>query len=429
MINFLCLNLYAGRHNGFNSLFIDAAKYAKPSVVSIIISQRLEKNGKRYLSKVGYGSGTIISKNGYVITNYHVLKKGNFFQVILYDGTECEILKLSHDKYYIADEKTDLALLKIEDVENISITPIVFEDSSNLLEGEWVLAIGSPFGLRQSITSGIVSSKGRNDIGFADIEDFIQTDVPINPGNSGGPLVNLYGKLVGINTAIRTISGGYQGISFAIPSNIVEQVCHELIKYGRVRRGWLGFLARDRRIHNTHGNGFVEVISVIRGSPADMAGICKGDIVKEVDGDRILNIAELIKAVGNKPVGAKLKITTSRDGELYDFCLILREKSIHQNIQRRLKRLFSIYGIELDENAKTGDVVVSYLSPMGIAYQNGLKRGDSVISLNKIDVSTLEKFVNVFYKSRCRIIQMAIYRDSRLYKIEFINNLGSDMLN
>jgi serine protease Do len=131
----------------------------------------------------------------------------------------------------------------------LPLTPIEFEDKK-VFPGQWVMAIGNPFGLQQSVTAGVVSSLGRSDIGFADIEDYIQTDVPINPGNSGGPLISLDGKLIGINTAIRTQSGGYQGISFAIPAFIVKQVVGELVQYGRVRRGWLGFLVQEKMINN-----------------------------------------------------------------------------------------------------------------------------------------------------------------------------------
>ena len=191
----------------FNKDFIKAAKYAKPAVVNINIYTMSPKKGKKKFTKVGYGSGTIISKNGYIVTNYHLLEKGDYYEIILYDGTECEVQLLPGDEYFIADEKTDLALLKIDEADISEIEPVPIDNSDDLCEGEWVIAIGNPYGLRQSITCGIVSSKGRNNIGFAEIEDFIQTDVPINPGNSGGPLINLRGRLVGINTAIRTISG------------------------------------------------------------------------------------------------------------------------------------------------------------------------------------------------------------------------------
>lgn len=403
-----------------NKYFIEAAQKAQPCVVNIIIYRTFQKRGKTYYSKVGYGSGTIMTKSGYVITNYHVVRKGNFYQIILHDGTECEVRKIGKDTYYLADIKTDLALLKIDESDILDLTPITFGNSQRLSQGEWVIAIGNPYGLRQSVTCGIVSSKGRNDIGFADIEDFIQTDVPINPGNSGGPLINLEGKLVGINTAIRTVSGGYQGISFAIPSNIVKQVCAELINYGRVRRGWLGFIARERKIYHNGEKIIVEVLSVIKGSPAEYSDIKKGDVIKEINGRRIQSLGELVKSIGNKPVGSKLEITVSRDGQLYTFNLILREKRKHKHLQRGLRTLFSRYGIELDENARTGEVIISYLSPMGIAYQNGLKKGDIILSLNATPVSSLDDIIAVFLRSHV-IREVEIYRGTRQYTFHFIN--------
>ncbi|NLV68783.1 MAG: trypsin-like serine protease, partial [Spirochaetes bacterium] len=243
----------------FNEYFIRASTSVKPSVVNIIAYQKKFREGKVRLLRVSYGTGTIISSGGYVVTNYHVVKKGEYFRIICSDGSNYEISKFEDGSSFHADLKTDLAVLRIDSNSEKSFTPIKFADSNNLNEGEWVIAIGNPYGLKQSITAGIVSSKGRDNIGFSDIEDFIQTDVSINPGNSGGPLVNLYGEMVGINTAIRSASGGFQGISFAIPSNIVRQVCQDLIAYGRVRRGWLGFIARETSSSGIRDRKTVEV--------------------------------------------------------------------------------------------------------------------------------------------------------------------------
>ncbi|MCU0821518.1 MAG: trypsin-like peptidase domain-containing protein [Spirochaetes bacterium] len=400
----------------FNTYFINAAQKAKPSVVNINVYDVQQKGKGALQTKVGYGSGTIISKNGFIVTNYHVLNKGNFYRVILNDGTECDLQPFQNGKYYIKDEKTDLAVIKIDENEISRIDIIPIENSENLKEGEWVIAIGNPYGLRQSITSGIVSSKGRNDIGFADIEDFIQTDVPINPGNSGGPLVNLYGKLVGINTAIRTVSGGYQGISFAIPSNIVIQVCSELVKFGRVRRGWLGFLAKESKISGTAN--IVEVLSVIENSPAENSGLKEGDVIKEIDGQKISSLGELLKIVGNKPVESTIVLNISRDGELFEYSLPLIEKEKHLKINEALKTIFSLYGIELDKNSKTSDAVISYLSPIGIAYHSGLKSGDIVVELNDKKLASVEEFIRIFLKSQSRIKGLKILRDDKLFFIK-----------
>lgn len=417
-----CILLYGDFGNTapeLNRLFVDAARKGKPSVVNIIIYQTTLKDGVKVYSKSAYGSGTIITGDGYIATNYHVVKKGNYYQVFLYDNTECELESFAGGKYYIADPKSDIALLKINSGKNINLIPVTIANSNYLEEGEWVIAIGNPYGLKQSITSGIVSSKGRNDVGFADIEDFIQTDVPINPGNSGGPLLNLNGELVGINTAIRTISGGFQGISFAIPSNIVKQVSLELRRFGRIRRGWLGFLARENRIFRNGEKTMVEVISVIKDSPAQVSGITKGDIIKEIDGKEISTLGELISSIGNKPIGSKILIKISRDGRIMQHALALIEKEDFQASISENKSLAFLYGIELNENSETGDVVISYLSPMGIGYQYGLKKGDIIQSINGEDVSNLKELTKVFYRHKSKIFRIVINRDSKLFTINF----------
>jgi serine protease Do len=422
----LALTLVTGAPaQDFNRAFIGAAEKAKQSVVNIIIYKSSEREGGKHFVKTGYGSGTIITHGGHIVTNYHVVRKGNFYQVIHHNGRESEVKRFDGGAFYLADEKTDLAVLKI-DPEAVTVEPVAFDDSDNLAEGEWVIAIGNPYGLRQSITAGIVSSIGRSDVGFADIEDFIQTDVPINPGNSGGPLINLRGKLVGINTAIRTVSGGYQGISFAIPSNIVKNVCAELLRHGRVKRGWLGFLARERQFQKNGERKIVEIISVIKDSPAQAAGFARGDLIKEIDGKEISSMGSLVKIVGGSPVGATLKITVAREGHLHDFALRLREKTIYRNIRRQRDDLYRRYGIELDENARTGETIISYLSPLKEGYQNGLKKGDTVLSLNGREVASMEKFLGIYSKSRNRILKIDLLRGDNRFSVEFIHDLEQD---
>ena len=358
-----------------------------------------------------------ISNEGVIVTNYHVVQKGNYFQVVNCDGIIFELEKFNNGEYVIADPKTDIAVIKISNPESVKLNPIRFSDSNKLSQGEWVLAIGSPYGLKQSITGGIVSSTGRDNIGFADIEDFIQTDVPINPGNSGGPLVDLQGNMVGINTAISTLSGGYQGISFAIPSNIVGEVCRELLKYGRVRRGWLGFLAEESRAGR---DNTVVVKSVIRGSPAETAGLLSGDIIKDIDGENIKTLGTLIKNVGNRPVGTRINITVSRDGKLHDIKLLLRERKEYTKIRKGLQDLFNKYGIEIDENSEKDDVIVYSVSPRTFWFD--LKRGDILISLNGKKVFSLDDFISIYNRSGQRINRLEIYRDSRIFSVELSDN-------
>lgn len=403
----------------FNSHFINASNIARISTVNVIVYKSTMQNNKQVLVQTSYGTGTIISENGYIVTNYHVVKKGDFFKVISSNGRVYETIKFSNDSYFISDLKTDLAVIKINKNSGETLIPVRFANSNNLIEGEWVVAVGNPYGLKQSITAGIVSSKGRDNVGFTDIEDFIQTDVSINPGNSGGPLVNLYGDLVGINTAIKTDSGGFQGISFAIPSNIVKQVCSDLITIGRVRRGWIGFIAKEKPLTGREG-GVVEIISVIKNSPADLAGLKQGDVVYEIDGEKINTTGSLVKIIGNKEVGTRVRLVVSRAGKIRDVNFILREKEEHARIQKELALFFRLYGIELDEDALTGSIVVSYISP-NIQPGSDLLRGDNIISINETKISSLEDFIDKFLKSGRRMQILDILRNSVIHRIYFNN--------
>ncbi len=408
----------SSKTDDFNSAFINAADSVKNSVVSISIYEKREGNKKANYRKVAYGSGTII-ENGYVVTNYHVVIKGDYFQVLFNNGMQLELEMFDNGKYYLADQKTDIALLKIRNADRAPLRPVMFADSNQLSGGEWVLAIGNPYGLRQTITSGIVSSKGRDNIGFADIEDFIQTDVSINPGNSGGPLVNLDGRLVGINTAIRSDSGGFQGISFAIPSNLVKQVCGELIRHGRVRRGWIGFLVKEERNSMGKEGSYLKVISVIKNSPAESAGLITGDIIRKIDGEKISTLGSLIRSVGNKQVGTAIDISISRDGHLEHARLVLRERTVYKKIRNGMNRLFMLYGIEIDENSQTGSVVISDVSPKSIVYN--LKKGDIILSVDGKEVSSLDSFIRIFDRSGSRIRSITVNRDSRVFDIQLID--------
>jgi len=399
--------------------FIHASSRVKPSVVNITVYKGKKDNGKA-LIKTAEGSGVIINRWGIIVTNNHVLDKGDVYRVSYYDGTPCELSTFDNGEYILTDPKTDIALLRIEGYKQTLYPPVNLADSSRLSEGEWVIAIGNPYGLRQSISCGVVSFKGRDNIGFVDIEDFIQTDVSINPGNSGGPLVNLDGDMVGINTAIRTISGGYQGISFSIPSNIVRMVCDELLSYGRVRRGWLGFVAKERYISNAHDAAAVEILRVMKNSPAWDAGLRYGDIIREIDGAKISSVSRLVKEVSNRPVGSKIHIIISRNAKLADITLVLREKQAYRKIQSMLTLLNSRYGIELDENAEDNNVVVSSLSPRSAG--SGLKQGDIIQSLNGRRIRTLEDFSEQFQSADGIIQTLDVSRDSGDYVITFIDD-------
>ncbi len=401
----------------FNNYFISAASVAKPSVVNIIVYEKRENDGKVKFFRISYGTGTIISKSGFIVTNYHVVKKGDMFKAVCSDGTTYEMQHFPNGKYYLSDYKTDLAVLKLDNREDKKFNPLKLGDSNNLEEGEWVIAIGNPYGLKQSITAGIVSSKGRDNIGFTDIEDFIQTDVSINPGNSGGPLINLNGEMVGINTAIRSASGGFQGISFAIPSNIVKQVCFDLTSYGRVKRGWLGFVAREKSFSQDNEGKCIEVLSVIRNSPSETAGLKQGDIIKEIDDEKIESLGSLTKIVGKKRVGSRINILLSRNGKIINIKFVLREKDEYVRLQSELDQLFQTYGVEVDEDALTGNIVVTYLSPRST--HKNIEQGDIIVSVNDRKISSLEGFIEKYRISERKIRNIVVLRDSRTHEINF----------
>ncbi len=259
----------------------------------------------------GLGSGVIVSPDGYIITNSHVVKEADEIKVLLSDRKEYAGTVIG------SDPKTEIAVIKI-DAKNLHTLP--WGDSDKLRVGEFVLAVGNPYGLNQTVTMGIVSALGRANVGIADYEDFIQTDAAINPGNSGGALVNVRGELIGINTAIYSTSGGYQGIGFAIPSNMVRSVMESLVKKGKVIRGWLGVsiqkvtpeLAKQFSLQEEQG---ALIGDVIEGSPAEKAGIKRGDVIIEYDGKKIEEPYMLRNMVANTIPGEDHEVTLLRDNQ------------------------------------------------------------------------------------------------------------------
>lgn len=257
------------------------------------------------------GSGVIVNREGYILTNNHVIKDADEIRVRLSDKREFT------GKVIGTDPKTDLAVIKI----NSDHLPVIkWGDSDALRVGETVIAIGNPFGLTQTVTSGIVSATGRANVGIADYEDFIQTDAAINPGNSGGALINVKGELVGINTAIFSTSGGYQGIGFAIPSNMAKVVMENLIKRGKVIRGWLGVviqpitpeLAKQFGLKEEKG---VLIGDVVEDGPAEKAGIQRGDVIIEYDGKEVSEPTALRNMVANTQPGKEVKVKIIREGK------------------------------------------------------------------------------------------------------------------
>jgi serine protease Do len=267
----------------------------------------------REYKQSGLGSGVIVDKDGYILTNNHVIKDADEIMVKLSDKREFK------GKVIGADPKTDLAVIRIDDGD---LPVIKIGDSDDLQVGETVIAIGNPYGLSQTVTSGIVSAKGRANVGIADYEDFIQTDAPINPGNSGGALVNIKGELVGINTAIFSTSGGYQGIGFAIPTNMAKAVMNSLIKEGKVIRGWLGVSIEHFDLKEKKG---ALVAEVVEDSPAEKAGVERGDVIIKYDGKLVEDPDHLRNMVAATLPGSKVEVVVSRDGKGKDIVIKIAE--------------------------------------------------------------------------------------------------------
>jgi serine protease Do len=289
--------------------------------------------GSRDRRSLSLGSGVMISPDGYVVTNNHVVGD-NVREITIALPDKREI----RGKVVGADPTTDIALLKI-DVKGVPVLP--WGDSAVLKVGEWALAIGSPFQLSQTVTAGIVSATGRTNVGLADYEDFIQTDAAINPGNSGGALINSRGELIGINTGIFSESGGYQGIGFAVPSNLARRVVDDLMKYGEVRRGSVGFLRVDKltdqlaeEVRSPTTNGAV-VSRMMRDSESYDAGLRPGDVIVEFNRQKVDDPSQFFRLVADANVGSTASIRVLRDGRPMDFMLPIVSSSASSARARR----------------------------------------------------------------------------------------------
>jgi serine protease Do len=257
----------------------------------------------------GVGTGFIVSTDGHVVTNNHVVRVGGSIMVRTNDGREARAALVG------ADVETDLAVLKVDLAD---LQPIAFGDSDAAEVGDWVIALGAPFGLRDSVTAGIISAKGR-EVGLSPLENYLQTDATINPGNSGGPLVDMDGRVVGINTAIESRSGGSDGIGFAIPSNMAKDVVDSIIAGGAPARGFLGIQMQPLTPGVAAGTGFrgagVVVADVVAGGPADRAGLRAGDIIVKVNGDATPNMMRVTRAIRMCKPGAECDVEIVRGGD------------------------------------------------------------------------------------------------------------------
>ncbi len=415
-----------------NNAFVDIAKRVNPTVVTVFTEkvfkvrtgygspfffqspfddffneffgrpyqQRAQPREREYRQQ-GLGSGVIVSSDGYILTNNHVVADADTIQVRLMNE------KTLPAKVVGTDPKTDIAVLKVD---GKNLPAIKLGDSDKLHVGEWVLAIGSPMSpnLAHTVTSGIVSAKGRSNVGLADYEDFIQTDAAINPGNSGGALVNLRGELVGINTAIATRSGGFQGIGFAVPVNMARSVMQSLIENGTVIRGWLGVNIQDvnETIAEAMGLKVHEgalVADVTKDSPADKAGMKPGDVIVQFDGKPITDVTQLRNEVAATSPDTKAKIKLIRDGKEKTITVKigrLKADEIAPETEEQLEKLFGFSVAPFDDKMASKydldkslqGVVITSIKGSSPAYRAGMREGDLLVALNRRNISDMEEF-------------------------------------
>ena len=398
--------------------FIKAAYSSRQSVV--FIESLVPANGSTYNTKSfikSTGSGVIISNDGYIVTNNHVIQNADQIQVTL-----------NNNKEYVAkiigfDEQTDLALLKIESTQ---LDYVVFGNSDSLLIGEWVFAVGNPFRLQSTVTAGIVSAKARN-INILEkrgIESFIQTDAAVNPGNSGGALINTNGELVGINTAILSSSGGYEGFSFAIPSRLVKKVVRDIKEYGVVQRGWMGVTIFNLDSKKADDLGISEVKGVVidaltRGGAAKTAGLEKGDLLLSINNIPTNTTPRFTEIIGQFRPGDELKVKYFRDGKIEHKLVILRNQlNTTDFVAVRKDQILTDIGVELREmdsneitrNAEKGVYVVSVYKNSKAGFAN-IEPGYIITSINDEAVRTVNKFIELIQEYKGPVVFNGYYEN------------------
>jgi len=366
------------------------------------------------------GSGFIIDSDGYIVTNNHVI-----------DGADQITVKLANDKEYDAklvgrDPKTDLALIKIDGVSDLK--PLPMGNSAKLKVGSWVVAIGSPFGLEQTVTAGIVSAKGRI-IGSGPFDDFIQTDASINPGNSGGPLINMNGEVVGINTAIAA-SG--QGIGFAIPIDMAKGIIDQLESSGKVVRAWLGIGIQDltpelAEYYGVKGKKGVLVTHVYKGDPADKAGIQPKDIITSIDGKPVDSANDLFRIVANARVGKKTSITLLKDGKSETVSAKLSKRMDSDRLAQSESDVAEPLGLSVMEltpeiahrygyDKNEEGLLVTDIKPGSKADRAGIRKGDLIKETNRTPVDSLTTFQKEMERD-ADTVQLLVKRQGQGYLV------------
>ncbi|WP_456407196.1 DegQ family serine endoprotease [Caldithrix abyssi] len=423
--------LTAGNFNP-NSMFTDIVEKVRPSIVSIYTTKTVKLRENPFffffrdfgnipedhlpqpeMKQQGLGSGIIISEDGYILTNNHVVEDVDELRVKMIDNSEYEA------KVVGTDPSTDIALIKI-DAKNLPVA--ILGDSDNLKIGEWVLAIGNPLNLTSTVTAGIVSAlhrsinilRGRNNV--SSIENFIQTDAAINPGNSGGALVNLRGEVIGVNTAIATSTNYYMGYGFAVPINMAKAVVDDIIKYGEVRRGYLGVYISEvtpvtaKGVKLDHPRG-VFVTSVIEGSAADKAGIKEGDVILSVDGKEVNRPNELQAKIGIKNPGDVVTLKVWRDGKELTVKAKLKgrdnesdEKETRISKKDMIKvpdlgmKLKNLNDREKDKFEVDGGALVTSVEQFSAASQARIVPGDVIIEVDGKKVESVSDFYDKISK-------------------------------
>lgn len=354
---------------------------------------------------MGQGSGFIISQDGYILTNHHVVSDADKITVKLQDGRELEA------KVIGSDEKSDVALVRVEGKD----LPVIEMDDSDKVEvDEWVMAMGNPFGLAETVTVGVVSAKGRSNVHIADYEDFIQTDAAMSPGNSGGPLINLDAQVIGINTAIFSRSGGHVGIGFAIPINMAKNVKEQLLKTGNVVRGQLGIVVQQvdedlaDSFHLGSTNGIL-VADVSKDSPAEKAGLKPGDIILKMDDQDVKDIGSFRNAIAMTAPGSEIRLLIFRNGKEQQIGVRIGELSeirpqagtsdisekLGLQVQDLTEQTARLYG----ETAGNG-IIVTGVVAYGPAYMKGIKPGDVILSVDRKPIGSVLEFNKALNEAR-----------------------------
>jgi serine protease Do len=357
-----------------------------------------QKRSPRGRVRTGEGSGFLISSDGFIITNYHVVKDANKIKVDLNDPTQKDL----EAQLIGGDPQTDIAILKIQG-ENFPY--LTLGDSNQIDICEWVIAIGSPFGLEASVTVGVVSQKSRNNLKIADLEDFIQTDAAINPGNSGGPLLDLDGKVIGMNTAIVSRSGGYMGIGFAIPSTIIRSVSDQIINQGEVSRGYLGVelqpidqdMAEAFKLDRPQG---ILITQVSKDSAADKAGLKQGDILLEINGTPIKSVETFRNIISLTQPNTEISLKVSRSGKIL---MIPVKIGSREKISIQMSSTAQKLGLQVEtltpelatQNGYKNDeqgVIIRQVQAGSLAHRLGLTKGMVIVTVNHQKVSNVDEF-------------------------------------